>query len=140
MKRIMCATIAPCVMFALLAVVATAQAQGRNLTGIWSGHASQGGAPLGLVVLNLRQDGERVTGTIRVREHYSSGEGGFAIGGALTADDKPIKNGKIQGGILTFEVARARGMPPLSCKLVRRGNSMWGPDLNHGFYLTVARE
>ncbi len=69
-----------------------------TLTGRWEGTWD-----LGPVIVNLKQDGTKVTGTVDLR-----GASGRAD---LTTYNisRPIQNGKVSGAVFTFETARELG-------------------------------
>lgn len=127
MKRIL--TTMPFVVFALLALIPTAESKGPvDVTGVWKGTmvTLPGANAMGSVVLNLKQEGTRVTGTVSLQE------GGFSFSNTKTSAatypwmtaEKRIENGRIVGDILTFELRS--GSQTMNCQFLLRARSMQG--------------
>ena len=88
-----------------------------NLTGRWEGTWE-----MGPVIVNLKQEGTKVTGTIDLR-----GASGRAD---LTAYNisRPIQNGKVSGSVFTFDTGRGPGIAGdlRDAKLLVSGDKMTG--------------
>lgn len=85
-----------------------------------------GANAMGSVVLNLKQEGTKVTGTVSLQE------GGFAFSNTKTSSaaspwmtaEKRIENGRIEGDVLTFELRS--GPQIMNCQFLLRARSMQG--------------
>jgi hypothetical protein len=93
--------------FALAAVAADA------ITGKWvyEQEGRQGGPPR-QVTLNLKAEGATLTGTVA---QPMGGRGGGA-GGAQVPAPVEIRNGKVDGSNISFEVVREMGGQPMTTK------------------------
>lgn len=127
MKRIF-ATI-PFVMLVLFAFVATARSAGpADVTGVWKGTmvTLPGANAMGAVVLNLKQEGTKVTGTVSLQEgsvSFSSTKISAAPSSWM-ATEKRIEGGRIEGDVLIFELRS--DSQPMNCQFLLRGHSMQG--------------
>ncbi|MBI4610047.1 MAG: hypothetical protein HY726_13680 [Candidatus Rokubacteria bacterium] len=126
MKRIFAMLLAG---FALVALVATAQSKEPiDVTGVWKGTmvTLPGANAMGVVVLNLKQEGTKVTGTVSLEEgsfSFSSTKTSPAAS-PLIATEKRIENGRVTGDILTFELRG--GSQTMNCQFLVRARSMQG--------------
>jgi hypothetical protein len=91
---------------ALLLVVALG-AFAADVSGKWSyEQAGRNGGPARQVTITLKQDGNKLTGSIP----------GFGRGGDAPPPPSEIKNGKIEGDKVSFEVVREMGGNTMTTK------------------------
>ena len=95
----------------LLVVVCVAMAA-DSITGKWTmSQENPNGGPARVTTFNLKVDGASLTGTVLAPMGGRGGGGGGAPPAAGAAAPAPqelaIKNGKVSGGTITFDVTRA---------------------------------
>lgn len=101
--------------FTLLVTLAIAKQQSGSLTGNWAVRPTSNDGYVRVSYFNLKQDGEKITGTIRVTQFFytikesNGGPDGFTIVGSMMDgknERKVTYEGKLEGDHLTLRTRR----------------------------------